>query len=849
MNRCKPAAILVSLAATTLLLLSVAVVAQPVRFDPDSPRGAGLDHDTKLPYATDHIMVGFTFDAYARSRLESLTERNQAAPDAATGLASVDALARQVGVTRVARVYGAFEDKALARELGLDRVFRFDLPEGADIHAIKALLESDPGVEFAVPDRRAELTYVPNDFSYPANWGHDNTMQFPAYNPVSWTHDGPVVGLPGFDADADMAWDQPTMFGSPSTIIAILDTGVDPAHADLLQVPGFDFGDNDWNPADDIPGVAGHGTCCAGVAAAIPDNNYIAAGVAGGCSIMPLKVGDTAGNLWNSYVAGALQFAADNGADIASMSIGFGTITSDPILDPMLQYAYNQGVVLLAAAGNSDVAPLEYPANSQYVISVGAASPCGERKRSSLDPNGVTCDNETWWGSNFGNGIQDSPGALDVLAPTMLPTTDITGPAGYWPGDFEPWFNGTSCSTPYAAGVCGLILSANPMLTPQEVRDILVNSCTDVMGIESAPGWDMYAGYGLVNAMTAVQMAMAPAAGFSASPTNGCLPLMVNFTDMSGGLVTNWQWSFGDGGVDFVPNPSYVYNMPGTYTVSLTVSGPGGSDTMTVTNLITVDPPSTSDFSASVTSGYAPLTTTFVDASTGSPAAWHWDFGDGFTSTAQFPSHTYNAPGFYTVILTTSNGCGGDTMTKTDYIEVCDVVTAAFTADNTVGADTLTVSFTEQCGGLPYGFSWDFGDGGSSNVPNPVHFYAAPGRYTVRLIASNGCEADTMIATQMITVATTTGVDAPPAAFALEGNHPNPFNPATTVVFSLEREGRARLEVFDAVGRLVAILADGTHAAGRHEVPWRPERASSGLYFARLTADGRTAVHRMMLVR
>ncbi len=164
------------------------------------------------------------------------------------------------------------------------------------------------------------------------------------------------------------------------------------------------------------------------------------------------------------------------------------------------------------------------------------------------DPLGCTCDGERWWGSNYCSTVQDAAGAVDVLAPTILPTTDITGAAGYQSGDFEPWFNGTSCSTPYAAGVCALIISANPTWTPTQVRTQLVNTCTDVISVESFAGWDQYSGYGLVNANNAVGGGLSPpVADFTASPTSGCLPLMVAFTDLSTGTVTNWNWDFGAG--------------------------------------------------------------------------------------------------------------------------------------------------------------------------------------------------------------------------------------------------------------------------------------------------------------
>ncbi|MDZ4805028.1 MAG: S8 family serine peptidase, partial [Candidatus Eisenbacteria bacterium] len=122
----------------------------------------------------------------------------------------------------------------------------------------------------------------------------------------------------------------------------------------------------------------------------------------------------------------------------------------------------------------------------------------------STDPNGYTCDGERWWGSNYGVTTQNGAGAVDVIAPTILPTTDILGSAGYDASDYSKWFNGTSCATPYAAGVCALIRSANPTWTATQVRDQLKNTAQDVTSMESAAGWDRYSGFGMVNAQAAV---------------------------------------------------------------------------------------------------------------------------------------------------------------------------------------------------------------------------------------------------------------------------------------------------------------------------------------------------------
>ncbi len=168
----------------------------------------------------------------------------------------------------------------------------------------------------------------------------------------------------------------------------------------------------------------------------------------------------------------------------------------------------------------------------------------------------------------------------------------------------------------------------------------------------------------------------APVANFSGTPTSGTYPLAVSFTDSSTNSPTAWSWNFGDSNTSTVQNPSHTYNAAGSYTVALTATNAGGNNTCTKNNYITVTVPApVADFSGTPTFGLSPLAVTFTDASTNSPTAWSWTFGDGGSSTAQNPSHTYNGVNYYTVALTASNAGGNNTMTKTNYIAVCTEVT------------------------------------------------------------------------------------------------------------------------------------------------------------------------------
>jgi PKD repeat protein len=164
-----------------------------------------------------------------------------------------------------------------------------------------------------------------------------------------------------------------------------------------------------------------------------------------------------------------------------------------------------------------------------------------------------------------------------------------------------------------------------------------------------------------------------PVAGFTASPITGVRPLLVNFTDESTGNITSWSWDFGDGlGTSTVQNTTYTYTNAGTYTVSLTVTGPYGTDAETKTDYIVVgDTAPVANFTADPVSGTYPLEVDFTDQSIENITSWSWDFGDGLgTSTVQNPTYIYNNAGTYTVSLTVISSGGSDTETKTDYITV-----------------------------------------------------------------------------------------------------------------------------------------------------------------------------------
>ncbi len=255
-----------------------------------------------------------------------------------------------------------------------------------------------------------------------------------------------------------------------------------------------------------------------------------------------------------------------------------------------------------------------------------------------------------------------------------------------------------------------------------------------------------------------------PVADFTATPTTVYAGETVSFTDMSTNNPTSWNWSFSGGTPtsSTTQNPQVVYNSPGTYNVSLTVSNAFGTDTKTKIKYITVLalPVPVADFTATPTTVYAGETVSFTDMSTNNPTSWNWSFSGGTptSSTTQNPQVVYNSPGTYNVSLTVSNAFGTDTKTKIKYITVLDlpVPVADFTATPTTVYAGETVNFTDLSTNNPTSWNWSFSGGTptSSTTQNPQIVYNSPGTYNVSLTVSNAFGTDTKTKTDYIHVST-----------------------------------------------------------------------------------------------
>ncbi len=360
---------------------------------------------------------------------------------------------------------GAFRFREV-REITPLGIFAVRTPEHVSVEDSLALLSGNPVVARAGPDRRVRLCATPNDPYF-------SRYQYNLSNRGGTLDIGGSISLEmtaGADIKAGPAWDETK--GDPTTIIAVLDSGVDMTHVELagkVVSTGRDFANDDFDATDDNA----HGTHVAGVAAADTDNGQGIAGVAWNARILPVKVVEADGTGLYSWVIEGIVWAVDQGARVINLSLGGDE--PDDFLEDACRYAFEKGVVVVAAAGN-DGASVVYPAAyDRYVLAVAATD--AKDRRASF--------------SNTGPEV-------DVAAPGVY----ILGPCPQWyAGEgYLPYLfvSGTSQATAHASGLAALILSVKPWLRPAEVMNVIRYTADDVNKAEK-PGRDNELGYGRIN--------------------------------------------------------------------------------------------------------------------------------------------------------------------------------------------------------------------------------------------------------------------------------------------------------------------------------------------------------------
>ena len=351
----------------------------------------------------------------------------------------------------------------------LDRIYKiqFDLKAQQLLHNTLEDYQNNPDVEYAELNYIISICNTPDDPLYPLQWPLNNISQ---YYPNSGRFD-PPPGTLDSDIDAPQAWDINT--GTPDVIVAVIDTGIDYTHRDIDDnmwvneaelngadgvdddgngyiddIYGYDFINEDPDPQDDH----GHGTHCAGTIAAEGNNALDITGISWNAGIMALKFLSESGAGTATGAAEALYYATQNGADIISNSWGNGFPSE--MIEEAVNYAYSQGLVVVAAAGNDNSNWPFYPAYYENAIAVAATN--------SSDDRAVF--------SNYGDWVDIAAPGVDVLSLRADSTSLGT------PYDTSTTIaSGTSMACPHIAGACALLISAFPQIQIDQLRQVLMD--------------------------------------------------------------------------------------------------------------------------------------------------------------------------------------------------------------------------------------------------------------------------------------------------------------------------------------------------------------------------------------
>jgi thermitase len=447
-----------------------------------------------------------------------------------------------------------------ARDIGIVHdldVHIVAVPSGRADAALTAL-DNVASVKYVERDEAARaMDVTPNDYWWPNEWSQ-------------------------IDVGAPKAWSLTT--GSPSTIVAVLDTGVDSTQPDLAGsfVPGW----NTLNNSSDSSDTNGHGTNVAGVALARSNNTIGLASYCWSCSLMPVKVLDTGAGS-DSSVANGITWATDHGARIISMSLGF--TASSTTLQNAVAYAHNHNVVVIAAAGNFGTASPVYPAAYPQVLGVAATD---------------STDHLYSW-SSYGSWVKFA-----------APGCDFATGLSSWYGTFC----GTSAAAPALAGIAGLAASCAPSATNTQIEQALEASA---VAIGSAIQ------YGRVDAyktLTALGCGAPTGTATAAPPASTTLPT-ISGTAQDGQSLTgapgswsgtapitySYQWNRCSASCSAISNAtSNAYTVTGadvgaTLTLSVTATNIAGTSSATSAATATV--------TAAATASASPTTTATLSGS------------------------------------------------------------------------------------------------------------------------------------------------------------------------------------------------------------------------------------------
>lgn len=415
-----------------------------------------------------------------------------------------------ISPSHVSTLESRMEGRVLKRLAG-GSVLLMEVPRDRAMR-VSTLRTADPSVRFVEPNGMIYPLIVPDDPEYHRQYHL------------------PLIRAPE-------AWNVTT--GSRGVVIAVVDTGVDIDHPDLVgrTVGGWDFIENDADPRpkpdpDNSSSAANdqlsHGTLVAGIAAATGNDGWGTAGVDWNARIMPIKVFGPSGGSTVATVIEGIDFAIDNGADIINLSVG-GTYNES--FTPAIIRARNAGILVVAAAGNAGrqltdldstwESPVCNIGDGNYVLGVG-----------STDRNDLRASFSNYDGSS-----------ARLFVDVMAPGEGIYGPGYYNPAypDFSSYFttnSGTSFSVPMVSGLAALLLAQNPSATPAQLIAAIRAGCDDIDALN--PGFAGKLGAGRINLARTLGAPLAPRPprDLQASDTED---------DFGGSITLTWRASLDDG--------------------------------------------------------------------------------------------------------------------------------------------------------------------------------------------------------------------------------------------------------------------------------------------------------------
>ncbi|PWR76006.1 S8 family peptidase [Methanospirillum stamsii] len=333
--------------------------------------------------------------------------------------------------------------------------------------AVEKISET-PGVLYAEPDYLWTIAKVPDDPQFWRQWGLENTGQV--------YREGVIPGKAGSDGRVVNGWDITT--GSGTVLVAVLDTGVDYTHPDLVSnmwtgpngEHGYDVINQDYDPMDDF----GHGTHCAGLIGAVGNNGIGTSGVSWKTKIVAVKAIDAQGTAYTSDIIKGIEYSTQVGADIVSCSFG-GTEYSQALSDTITA----SPALFVCAAGNNgqsnDITP-HYPSSYNLDNIIGVA--------------GTNADDTLSSTSNYGSSVHLAAPGIQIYSTSLMQSS----------GDRYTYLNGTSQATAMVAGMAALIFETDNKLSPLEVRNLLMSHSDPVSSLSGR-----VAANGRVNLTSALQ--------------------------------------------------------------------------------------------------------------------------------------------------------------------------------------------------------------------------------------------------------------------------------------------------------------------------------------------------------